>query len=112
MSKGNGSKELNRNSKLLTEGDNRAPNRAMLRAVATDHLIRQIDEQSGTAHYWPRRAIVEQGSVTGVFPSVLDGRRQKRSNLLNQLRYRWSKFRRHRLRGLLAILRSGWVKRS
>lgn len=80
--------------------------------LPADHLIRQIDEQSGTAHYWPRRAIVEQGSVTGVFPSVLDGGRQKRSNLLNQLRYRWSKFRRHRLRGLLAILRSGWVKRS
>jgi dihydroxy-acid dehydratase len=33
MSNGNGTKGLNRNSKLITEGDNRAPNRAMLRAV-------------------------------------------------------------------------------
>jgi len=33
MSDGNGTKGLNRNSKLITEGDNRAPNRAMLRAV-------------------------------------------------------------------------------
>jgi dihydroxy-acid dehydratase len=33
MSDGNDTKGLNRNSKLITEGDNRAPNRAMLRAV-------------------------------------------------------------------------------
>ncbi len=77
-----------------------------------DHLIRQIDEHVGTAHYWLRRPIVEQGSVTGIFPSVLDRHRQKHSRWVNQLRYRWNKFQRHRLHGWLARLKADWANRS
>lgn len=74
--------------------------------LPADHLIRHIDEHSGTAHYWLRRPIVEQGSVTGLFTSVLDRSRQKHSKWFIQLRYRWNKFKRHRLRGWLVRLKS------
>lgn len=66
--------------------------------LAADHLIRHIDKQTGTAQYWLRHPIVEQGSVLGVFKSELDGHRQKHSTAYNILRNRWNKFQRRRLR--------------
>jgi len=75
-------------------------------ALPADHLIRTMDAALGIPHYWLRPPIVEQGSVTGVFPSVLDASRQKHSRAYNILRNRWSKFQRHRLRSWLAHARA------
>lgn len=80
--------------------------------LPADYLIRHIDERLGTAHYWLRRPIVEQGSVTGIFPSVLDSHRQQHSAWGNRLRYHWKKFQRHRLRAWLARLKAGRANRS
>ncbi len=71
-----------------------------------DHLIKAMDAALGIPHYWLRPPIVEQGSVTGIFPSVLDASRQKHSRAYNILRNRWSKFQRHRLRSWLAHARA------
>ncbi|MGQ0544081.1 MAG: glycosyltransferase family 25 protein [Betaproteobacteria bacterium] len=75
-------------------------------ALPADHLIRQIDAALGIAQYWLREPIVEQGSVTGLFGSVLDANRRKHSRVYNVLRNRWNKFQRHRLRGWLVRARS------
>jgi glycosyl transferase family 25 len=75
-------------------------------AQPADHLIKSMDAALGIPHYWLRPPIVEQGSVTGIFPSVLDASRQKHSRAYNILRNRWSKFQRHRLRAWLAHARA------
>jgi glycosyl transferase family 25 len=75
-------------------------------SLPADHLIRSMDAALGIPHYWLRPPIVEQGSVTGIFPSVLDASRQKHSRAYNVLRNRWSKFQRHRLRAWLAHARA------
>jgi glycosyl transferase family 25 len=67
-----------------------------------DHLIRRIDAETRIKQYWLNRPIVEQGSVLGIFPSVLDGHRQKYPAWFNRLRNRWKKFQRHTLRRWLA----------
>jgi len=41
---------------------------------------------------------VEQGSVIGLFDSVLDASRRKHSRLYNVARHRWTKWRRRTLR--------------
>ena len=46
---------------------------------AADHLLALIDRQQGVAQYWPQDAMVEQGSVVGLFDSVLDASRMKHS---------------------------------
>lgn len=75
-------------------------------AQPADHLMKSMDAALGIPHYWLRPPIVEQGSVTGIFPSVLDATRQKHSRAYNILRNRWSKFQRHRLRSWLAHARA------
>jgi glycosyl transferase family 25 len=75
-------------------------------AQPADHLIRAMDAALGIPQYWLRPPLVEQGSVTGIFPSVLDASRQKHSRAYNILRNRWSKFQRHRLRSWLAHARA------
>lgn len=74
-------------------------------SLPADHLISHIDANSNTKHYWPRHAIVEQGSITGIFNSHLDSHRQKHSQLFNISRYHWNKFQRHKLRFLIAYVR-------
>jgi glycosyl transferase family 25 len=74
-------------------------------SMPADHLICHIDQHTQTAHYWSRRPMAEQGSVTGIFNSHLDSHRQKHSKLFNVLRYRWNKFQRHILRRWVAKLR-------
>jgi len=66
--------------------------------LALDHLLRRMDPQCGTAQYWLRHPIVEQGSVVGLFDSALDSVRLGHSRLYNRLRNRWNKFRRRRWR--------------
>ncbi len=70
--------------------------------LPADHLINRIDREQGIAQYWSREPLAEQGSVTGMFTTALDGNRLKHSDLYNRLRYRWNKFRRRRLRQWLA----------
>jgi glycosyl transferase family 25 len=80
--------------------------------LAADHLMKRIDQECGTAQYWLRHPIVEQGSVVGLFDSVLDAQRLKHSRLFNILRNRWNKFQRRRLREwrLRLLVRLGFRK--
>jgi glycosyl transferase, family 25 len=66
--------------------------------LPADHLITAIDRAQEIAQYWPLEPLMEQGSVTGLFDSVLDSSRMKHSRLYNILRHRWSKWRRRTLR--------------
>jgi len=63
-------------------------------SLPADHLIKVIDQTSAVKNFWARPALVEQGSVTGMFKSHLDSNRQKHSWLFNMLRYKWNKHRR------------------
>lgn len=65
-----------------------------------DHLIAHVDRLEGIAQYWPPAPLVEQGSVTGRFDSVLDATRLKHSQFYNVARHRWTKWRRRTLRRL------------
>ena len=61
-------------------------------ARPADHLIAEVDRLEGIAQYWPREPLVEQGSVTGLFDSVLDSSRMKHSRMYNVARNRWNKW--------------------
>jgi glycosyl transferase family 25 len=74
--------------------------------LPVDHLMSHIDSETGSPQYWLRHPIVEQGSVTGVFDSLLDGGRQKHGRTFNVLRNRWNKFQRRRLRELLVRIKT------
>ena len=74
--------------------------------LSVDHLMTHIDAAMGSHQYWLRQPIVEQGSVTGIFDSLLDAGRQKHSRTFNVLRNRWNKFRRRRLREWLVKLKA------
>lgn len=65
-----------------------------------DQLITYIDSVAGVAQYWPSAPLVEQGSVIGLFDSVLDATRLKHSRAYNVARHRWTKWRRRTLRRL------------
>ena len=63
-----------------------------------DYLLQKIDPAIGVPQYWLAEFIVEQGSVTGLFDSVLDSHRMKHSRLVNIARNRWNKLQRRKLR--------------
>lgn len=65
--------------------------------LPADHLLKAIDQQEGITQYWSYKALVQQGSVFGMFTSTLDGKRKKQSNLYNLLRYRFKIFTRRTL---------------
>jgi hypothetical protein len=58
----------------------------------------EIDRAVGIAHYWTVDALVEQGSMTGLFQSTLDASRMKHGRVHNLLRHRWNCWRRRRFR--------------
>lgn len=62
--------------------------------LPADHLITAIDRAQGIAQYWPLEPLMEQGSVTGLFDSVLDSGRMRHSRLYNIARHRWTRWRR------------------
>ncbi|MGZ9060103.1 MAG: glycosyltransferase family 25 protein, partial [Burkholderiaceae bacterium] len=62
-----------------------------------DWLMREADAAMGIAHYWLTDPIVEQGSMTGRFASVLDRKRIDRSRAWIGLRFRWDRWRRRTL---------------
>ena len=66
--------------------------------LPADQLITHIDRAEGIAQFWPPEPLVEQGSVIGLFDSVLDASRRKHSRLYNVARHRWTKWRRRTLR--------------
>lgn len=66
--------------------------------LPADQLIAHIDRKEHVAQYWPTEPLVEQGSVIGLFDSVLDASRRKHSRLYNVARHRWTKWRRRTLR--------------
>ena len=66
--------------------------------LPADQLIAHIDRAEHVAQYWPPEPLVEQGSVIGLFDSVLDASRRKHSHLYNVARHRWTKWRRRTLR--------------
>jgi len=67
-------------------------------ALPADQLIAHIDRNENIAQYWLPEAVVEQGSVVGLFDSELDSIRQKHSRLYNVARHRWTKWRRRTFR--------------
>ena len=73
--------------------------------LPADHLMRHIDKVCDIQQYWVPTPLIEQGSVTGLFDSVLDGHRMKYSRGANRVRYHWNKFSRRQLRGWWARLK-------
>ena len=71
--------------------------------LPADHLLRSIDAELGIRQYWLPEALVEQGSVTGMFTSVLDAHRLKHGRLFNIARNRWHKFRRRTIRRIWVL---------
>jgi glycosyl transferase family 25 len=71
--------------------------------LPADQLIAHVDRAERVAQYWPPEPLVEQGSVIGLFDSVLDANRLKHSHLYNVARHRWTKWRRR-------TLRRAWVR--
>jgi GR25 family glycosyltransferase involved in LPS biosynthesis len=67
-----------------------------------DHMIRKASQDMDVQHYWPKEALIEQGSLYGMFPSQLDKRRSKTSKMWLMLMYESKKFRRRTLRKWLA----------
>jgi len=66
--------------------------------LPADQLITHIDRVAKVAQFWPPEPLVEQGSVIGLFESVLDASRRKHSHVYNVARHRWTKWRRRTLR--------------
>lgn len=66
--------------------------------LPADQLIRKIDKETGTQHFWLKKFIVRQGSTTGLFDSKLDAHRQKHSRLFTVIRNQWNLLRRQLLR--------------
>ncbi len=64
-----------------------------------DWLMREIDRECGTPHFWLAEPVVEQGSMNGLFDSSLDEKRRRRGRLYAWLRYRWSRWRYRSLGG-------------
>ena len=64
-----------------------------------DWLMREVDRECGTPHFWLSDPLVEQGSMNGRFASSLDDKRRRRGRLYAWLRYRWSKWRHRNLGG-------------
>jgi len=70
--------------------------------LPADHLIKDLDKTLGVKHYWSKKPLVEQGSVTGTFRTTLDRNRMKHSQIYNKVRYKWSKFHRRKLKEFFA----------
>lgn len=57
-----------------------------------DWLLREADDATGVRQYWLRQPLVEQGSMNGLFTSVLDEKRRHRGRWYNWMRFRWDKW--------------------
>ncbi len=70
----------------------------------SDHMIRKVSQDVGVQHYWPKEALLEQGSLYGLFQSELDPSRSKTAQFWLQLIYESKKFRRRTLRKWFAAI--------
>lgn len=73
-------------------------------ARPADWLLREVDASVGVRHRWLREPLVEQGSMSGLFVSTLDGKRRARGRWYNWTRYRWDRWWKH--------ARAHWRQRS
>jgi hypothetical protein len=67
-------------------------------------MIRKASQEMGIQHYWPGDALLEQGSLYGLFKSELDRTRSKTDHIWLRLMYESKKFRRRTLRKWLAFI--------
>lgn len=65
-----------------------------------DWLMREMDAAVGVRHYWLRTPLVEQGSMNGLFHSVLDEKRRDRGRWYNWARFRWDRWWKRLRQGL------------
>ncbi|MBU3585116.1 glycosyltransferase family 25 protein [Polynucleobacter sp. AM-26B4] len=63
-------------------------------SLPADHATVKIDQDCSIAHYWPKKSLVTQGSVFGLFRTTLDKSRARKSPIINNLIFKWKKFKR------------------
>lgn len=63
-------------------------------SLPADHATVKIDQDCSIKQYWPKKSLVTQGSVFGLFPTTLDKNRSRKSPAVNRLIYEWKKFKR------------------
>jgi glycosyl transferase, family 25 len=65
--------------------------------LPADHAMVKIDHDCSISQYWPKKSIVTQGSVWGLFKTTLDTSRRKKSAFTNRVLFEWKKFTRRTL---------------
>ncbi len=63
-------------------------------SLPADHATVKIDRDCSITQYWPKKPLVTQGSVFGLFPTTLDKNRSRKSPVVNRLMFEWKKFKR------------------
>jgi len=63
-------------------------------SLPADHATVKIDQDCSIKQYWPKKSLVTQGSVFGLFPTTLDKNRSRKSPVVNRLLFEWKKFKR------------------
>jgi glycosyl transferase family 25 len=63
-------------------------------SLPADHATVKIDRDCNITQYWPKKSLVTQGSVFGLFPTTLDKNRSRKSPAVNRLLFEWKKFKR------------------
>jgi glycosyl transferase, family 25 len=63
-------------------------------SLPADHATVKIDQDCSITQYWPKKSLVTQGSVFGLFPTTLDKSRSSKSPLVNRLLFEWKKIKR------------------
>lgn len=63
-------------------------------SLPADHATVKIDQDCSITQYWPKKSLVTQGSVFGLFPTTLDQNRSRKSPQVNRLIFEWKKFKR------------------
>lgn len=67
-------------------------------SLPADHATVKIDQDCSITQYWPKKSLVTQGSVFGLFPTTLDKNRSRKSPVVNRLLFEWKKFKRRTCR--------------
>ena len=60
---------------------------------APDHILTHIDREKNVKIYWSEPTLVEQGSMNGLFPSVLEENRKTQPLWYMKLRFKWQRLR-------------------
>ncbi len=66
-------------------------------SLPADHATVKIDRDCSITQYWPKKSLVTQGSVFGLFLTTLDKNRSRKSPFVNRLLFEWKKFKRRTL---------------